>query len=113
MNEEWLKTNRTHEECCGCQFVNIMPAPCKGHVEGPVACGDKPKLIARLNAKPKISKPAFEGASAFDKGYLVYIFGYHENEINVPKKYDPCADELEEYNSGQQYAIINTIDSQE
>ena len=50
-HEDWIKTNRTHEECCGCPFANIMPAPCSGHVEGPVACSDKPKLMAAKNKK--------------------------------------------------------------
>lgn len=41
----WLETNRTHEECDGCPLVKVMPAPCKGHPEGPVACREKDELL--------------------------------------------------------------------
>lgn len=41
---KWLGTNRTHEECSGCTFEYIMPAPCPGHAAGETACQFKQKM---------------------------------------------------------------------
>ena len=46
--EEWLASDRDHEECSDCIFKYDMPAPCTGHAEGPVACRQKDSLLAEL-----------------------------------------------------------------
>lgn len=41
---KWLETDRTHEECSGCTFEYVMPAPCPGHAAGETACQFKRKM---------------------------------------------------------------------
>lgn len=39
-NQEWLDTDRTHEECNDCALLFIMPAACDGHLDGAVSYPD-------------------------------------------------------------------------
>ena len=53
----------------------------------------------------------FEGLTAYEKGYAVYLFGYRQDQPAVPKFYEPEPEDAEEYGRGQQEAILSVQDS--
>ncbi len=58
-----------------------------------------------------ITAAYFKKASAFDKGYMVYMLGAREDQLNVPESYTPKTEKAKKaYAKGQQNACMNTLD---
>jgi hypothetical protein len=62
------KGSRMHEECVGCPFEKVDPQPCNGHILGPSACGDRPRLVS---LRDRLAQHDLENAPAPDDGLPV------------------------------------------
>jgi hypothetical protein len=63
-----------------------------------------------------LTREEFEALSPRAKGYAVYMAGCRDDQPNVPPSYDTrhfTADELREYNAGQNAAVLECQDSEE
>jgi hypothetical protein len=55
----------------------------------------------------------FRMLSPVQKGYMVYMFGYRDDEPFVPKEYEPDDAERPGYERGQRMGVIEAMDSEE
>lgn len=75
MSDEYrtgTESDRTHEECCDCDFQYVIPSVCSGHVEGPIRCLERPELeknrdlyLQRVNSEDNGSSVSIDDKGKF------------------------------------------------
>jgi len=68
-----------------------------------------------MKEKP-ISKQYFESLSPFDRGWCVYMAGKREDQPNIPDEDNPYpdgTDDHQQWDRGQQRAMLEVMDSEE
>lgn len=59
------------------------------------------------------SKEEFDTATAWQKGYAVYMWGARKDQPNIPKTYKPTEEEEKEFKSGGFAALLVVMETEE